>query len=187
MSSTGGSEPSFRPPVRTAPTGLSLNLNVSPSLKPPSSNRLRTTLPSLSIQTSASSNSTAPSSTTSRLSIPLTPPTPEGQSPSPTVANSDFGRQVRKCIGDNEPEDIISGPFERMNISTSADGDDEATPPARDFLTEEIGSLDEEGWRKAAREGGIVEVSLLGEGTSGSVSRCRLRHGTQEFALKVIH
>jgi hypothetical protein len=72
-----------------------------------------------------------------------------------------------------------------MNLSTSADGDDEATPPARDVLTEEIGNLDEEGWRKAAREGGIVEVSILGEGSSGSVSRCRLRHGTQEFALKV--
>jgi hypothetical protein len=187
MSSTGGSEPSFRPPTRTTPTGHSLSLNISPSLKPPSSNRLRTTiLPHLSIQTSPSGGSTT-SSTTSRISIPLTPPTPKELSPSPTVAKHDFGRQVRKCIGDNEPEDNLSGPFERMNISTSADGDDEATPPARDFLTEEIGSLDEEGWRKAAREGGIVEVSLLGEGTSGSVSRCRLRHGTQEFALKVCH
>ena len=30
-----------------------------------------------------------------------------------------------------------------------------------------------------------MEVSVLGEGSSGSVSCCRLRHGTQEFALKV--
>jgi hypothetical protein len=72
-----------------------------------------------------------------------------------------------------------------MNISTSADGDDEATPEARESIRDEIASLDEEGWRKAAREGGIVEVSVLGEGSSGSVSCCRLRHGTQEFALKV--
>ena len=72
-----------------------------------------------------------------------------------------------------------------MNISTSADGDDEATPPPRDSLSEEIEDLDEEGWRKATREGGIVELGILGEGSSGSVSRCRLRHGTQEFALKV--
>lgn len=72
-----------------------------------------------------------------------------------------------------------------MNISTSADGDDEATPPPQDSLAEEIGDLDEEGWRKATRDGGIVEVSIVGEGSSGSVSRCRLRHGTQEFALKV--
>jgi hypothetical protein len=185
MSNVGGSEPSFRPPARATPTGLSLNLNASPSLRPPSSNRLRATvLPSLSIQTSSSSNSTV-STTTSRPSIPSTPPTPNDSEPIPAVVNSDFGRQVRDCIGDNGWEDNLSGPFERMNLSTSADGDDEATPPARDFLTEEIGSLDEEGWRKAAREGGIVEVSILGEGSSGSVSRCRLRHGTQEFALKV--
>lgn len=77
------------------------------------------------------------------------------------------------------------GAFERMNISTSADGDDEATPEARESIRDEIASLDEEGWRKAAREGGIVEVNVLGEGASGSVSCCRLRHGTQEFALKV--
>lgn len=75
--------------------------------------------------------------------------------------------------------------MERMNLSTSADGDDEATPPVREYR-QEISSLDEEGWRKAAREGGIVEIDVLGEGSSGSVSRCRLRHGTQEFALKVL-
>jgi len=103
---------------------------------------------------------------------------------------NDFGTQVRRCIGDeSSPENRtapISGAFERMNISTSADGDDEATPPPpRDSLTAEIGDLDEEGWRKAAKEGGIVELSVLGEGSSGSVSRCRLRNGTQEFALKV--
>jgi hypothetical protein len=114
----------------------------------------------------------------------LTPSTAEDSSPSPIVViENDFGTQVRKCIGD---EDQVSSVFGKLNLSTSADGDDEATPPpAQDTLTEEIASLDEEGWRKAARDGGIVEVSLLGEGSSGSVSRCRLRHGTQEFALKV--
>lgn len=113
----------------------------------------------------------------------LTPSTAEESSPSPIViVENDFGTQVRKCIGD---EDQVSSAFGKLNLSTSADGDDEATPPAQDTLTEEIANLDEEGWRKAARDGGIVEVSVLGEGSSGSVSRCRLRHGTQEFALKV--
>jgi hypothetical protein len=114
----------------------------------------------------------------------LTPSTAEDSSPSPIVViENDFGTQVRKCIGD---EDQVSSVFGKLNLSTSADGDDEATPPtSQDTLTEEIASLDEEGWRKAARDGGIVEVSVLGEGSSGSVSRCRLRHGTQEFALKV--
>jgi hypothetical protein len=171
--------PSFRPPSRNTPPPLSLSLDASPSLRPPTSNRLRTNLlPTLSIKTD-------PPETTTNLqpSVPLTPSISDDSSPSPAINENDFGRQVRKCIGDEEEN--ISGTFERMNISTSADGDDEATPEARDFLTEEIGSLDEEGWRKAAREGGIVEINVLGEGSSGSVSRCRLRHGTQEFALKV--
>ena len=156
--------------------GLSLDLNASPSLRPPASNRLRANLlPSLSIQT----NPTIPP----QPSVVLTPSTAEESSPSPIVViENDFGTQVRKCIGD---EDQVSSAFGKLNLSTSADGDDEATPPAQDTLTEEIANLDEEGWRKAARDGGIVEVSLLGEGSSGSVSRCRLRHGTQEFALKV--
>lgn len=178
MSADGSpSSPSFRPPARNTPTGLSLDVNASPSLRPPASNRLRTSLlPTLSIQTNAS--------IPPQPSISLTPSTADDSSSSPIVIiENDFGSQVRKCIGD---EDQVSGAFGRLNLSTSADGDDEATPPAtQDTLTEEIASLDEEGWRRAARDGGIVEVSVLGEGSSGSVSRCRLRHGTQEFALKV--
>ena len=185
VNGVNGSSPSFRPPTRNIPTGLSLNLsNASPSLRPPTSNRPRATLlPTLSIKTDPSEN---PSSV--QPSLPLTPLISDDSSPSPASVENDFGRQVRKCIGDESNGDAISGAFERMNISTSRDGDDEATPPpplTQDSLTEEIGSLDEEGWRKAAREGGIVELSILGEGSSGSVSRCRLRHGTQEFALKV--
>jgi hypothetical protein len=103
------------------------------------------------------------------------------------VIENDFGTQVRKCIGDESTQNgALSAAFERMNISTSADGDDEATPPpSQDGTAEEIADLDEEGWRKATREGGIVELSILGEGSSGTVSRCRLRYGRQEFALKV--
>jgi hypothetical protein len=128
-------------------------------------------------------------SSDARPSDPLTPQTSDdtSSSASPAVIQSDFGQQVRKCIGDESNENDLTGAFGRINISTSRDGDDEATPPPpQETPTEEIANLDEEGWRKATREGGIVEVSILGEGSSGSVSRCRLRHGTQEFALKVI-
>lgn len=180
MSVNGGS-PSFRPPTRTAPTGLSLSTNAaSPSLRPPTSNRLRTTLlPTLSIKTDPVEVSSTDSS---KLSVPLTPSISDESSASPIVVENDFGKQVRQCIGDDV--EGVTGAFERMNISTSADGDDEATPPGLETI-DEIAHLDEEGWRKAAREGGIVELSILGEGSSGSVSRCRLRHGMQEFALKV--
>ena|SRR5208282_634595 len=185
VNGVNGGSPSFRPPTRNIPTGLSLNLNnASPSLRPPASNRSRANiLPTLSIRTEPSDNSSS-----LQPSVPLTPSISDDSSPSPVVIENDFGRQVRECIGDESNGNEISGAFGRMNISTSADGDDEATPPPpsrQDSLTEEIGNLDEEGWRKAAREGGIVELSILGEGSSGSVSRCRLRHGTQEFALKV--
>jgi hypothetical protein len=182
MSAANGGFPSFRPPTRNPPTtrGLSLAGNTSPSLRPPTSNRLRANLlPALSIKTDPSATTTP--------SVPLTPSISDESSPSPVVKGNDFGQQVRKCIGDESQESGIAGAFERMNLSTSADGDDEATPEARESIRDEIASLDEEGWRRAAREGGIVEVSVLGEGSSGSVSCCRLRHGTQEFALKVPH
>ena len=190
--SSNETPPSFRPPARSTPTGLSLNTNASPSLKPPASNRLRTSLlPSLSIQT----DQTSTSSSTSSLQpyVPLTPSISDDSPSSPTVVeDDDFGKQVRKCIGDENGDSRhhlsngVTEAFEKLNISTSRDGDDEATPPPpRESNIEEIADMDEEGWRKATREGGIVEICILGEGSSGSVSRCRLRNGTQEFALKV--
>jgi len=187
MSMNGGdSQPSFRPPTRNAPIGLSLSLNVaSPSLRPPTSNRPRANLlPTLSIKTNPSEVSSAYTASVG-APVPLTSSTTDDSSPSPDVEENDFGKQVRKCIGDDGPKDALSNRFERMNLSTSADGDDEATPPVTEFR-QEVSTLDEEGWRKAAREGGIVEIDILGEGSSGSVSRCRLRHATQEFALKVL-
>jgi hypothetical protein len=162
-----------------------LSLDTAPSLRPPTSSRLRVnTLPTLSIQTSPSEVSSAYANSVASIVISSSSES-TSSSPSPVVVENDFGKQVRKCIGDENPDETAISALERLNLSTSADGDDEATP-AQEYQIKEIGSLDEEGWRKAAREGGIVEISVLGEGSSGSVSRCRLRHGTQEFALKVL-
>lgn len=190
--STDGGAPSFRPPTRNPPIGLSLSLNTSsPSLRPPTSNRLRANLlPTLSIKTNPTEVSTAyresvgaPVIQTSSTTDESSPSTDDDEEKEDE--ENDFGKQVRKCIGDDGPKDRLSNQFERLNLSTSADGDDEATPPVISEFRQEISTLDEEGWRTAAREGGIVEIDILGEGSSGSVSRCRLRHGTQEFALKV--
>ena len=184
--------PSFRPPARSTPTGLSLNINTSPSLNPPTANRLRNgLLPSLSIQTDPSSTSSSTPSL--QPYVPLSPSISDDSPPSPAaVEDDDFGKQVRKCIGDENGHSQyhlnngVAEAFEKLDISTSRDGDDEATPPPpRESDIEEIADMDEEGWRKATREGGVVEICILGEGSSGSVSRCRLRNGTQEFALKV--
>lgn len=185
MSLNERGSPSFRPPTRITPIGPTLSLDTAtttPSLRPPASNRLRANLlPTLSIKTDPPE---APS-TASLGPVHLTPSISDDSSPSPPVKEKDFGTQVRKYIADESCKNNLSSAFERLNISTSGDGDDEATPPARERFIDEIADLDQENWRNAAREGGIVEVSILGEGSSGSVSRCRLRHGTQEFALKV--
>ncbi|ODQ50853.1 Pkinase-domain-containing protein [Saitoella complicata NRRL Y-17804] len=49
-----------------------------------------------------------------------------------------------------------------------------------------MGDLDEEGWRNAAREGEITELGKLGEGTSGTVTKCALRSSGVVFALKTV-
>ncbi|CAN6674347.1 MAP kinase kinase Mkk2p/SSP33 [Trichomonascus vanleenenianus] len=50
----------------------------------------------------------------------------------------------------------------------------------------DVDQLDEEGWREVARAGDIIALGSLGEGIGGSVTRCRLRHGSTVFALKEI-
>ena len=50
----------------------------------------------------------------------------------------------------------------------------------------DVDDLDDHGWKAAAKEKMIVRISSLGEGAGGSVTRCRLRDGNTEFALKVI-
>ncbi|KAK7205249.1 mitogen-activated protein kinase [Myxozyma melibiosi] len=50
----------------------------------------------------------------------------------------------------------------------------------------DVADLDEEGWERVANSGEIVEIAKLGEGTSGSVTKCRLRYGKTVFALKTI-
>ncbi|ANB14713.1 putative mitogen-activated protein kinase kinase MKK2 [Sugiyamaella lignohabitans] len=50
----------------------------------------------------------------------------------------------------------------------------------------DVEDLDEEGWAMVARQGDIVDMGRLGEGSGGSVSRCRLKNGKTIFALKEI-
>ena len=45
--------------------------------------------------------------------------------------------------------------------------------------------LDDDGWKAASEQKQIVEIGSLGEGAGGAVTRCRLKKGTTEFALKV--
>lgn len=49
----------------------------------------------------------------------------------------------------------------------------------------DVEDLDDDGWRAASEQKKIVEVGSLGEGAGGAVTRCKLKGGKVEFALKV--
>lgn len=50
-----------------------------------------------------------------------------------------------------------------------------------------LSALTQEDWNRLANTNQIIEVSRLGEGTGGSVSKCRLAGGSPLFALKLIN
>lgn len=51
--------------------------------------------------------------------------------------------------------------------------------------TLDVEELDDEGWRIASMEDRIIELSSLGEGAGGAVTKCILKGGKTVFALKV--
>ncbi|KAK9469373.1 kinase-like domain-containing protein [Lipomyces arxii] len=50
----------------------------------------------------------------------------------------------------------------------------------------DVTELDENGWDYVSKNGLIEEIAKLGEGTSGSVTKCRLKNRSLVFALKTI-
>jgi mitogen-activated protein kinase kinase len=50
--------------------------------------------------------------------------------------------------------------------------------------TLDVEDLDDDGWRVASMEKRILELSSLGEGAGGAVTKCILKGGTTVFALK---
>ncbi|RKF71240.1 MAP kinase kinase MKK1/SSP32 [Golovinomyces cichoracearum] len=52
--------------------------------------------------------------------------------------------------------------------------------------TLDVEELDDEGWRIASMEDRIIELSSLGEGAGGAVTKCILKGGKTVFALKII-
>ena len=51
----------------------------------------------------------------------------------------------------------------------------------------DVEDLDDDGWKAASEQKKIEELGSLGEGAGGAVTRCRLRGGKTEFALKVCY
>jgi len=76
----------------------------------------------------------------------------------------------------------VSEPEPELIPHATPDPPDRQTHAAED---DDIYKLDNEGWARVAKAGGIEEMLKLGEGISGSVSKCRLRKSGQVFAIKV--
>ncbi|KAK9377327.1 kinase-like domain-containing protein [Lipomyces chichibuensis] len=88
-------------------------------------------------------------------------------------------------------ESSVPSHYDLQPMDTAGHGGVDSRLPAvhcndQPLIYPDVHDLDEEGWDKAARNGEIIEVAKLGEGASGSVTKCRLVHGTTVFALKTI-
>jgi mitogen-activated protein kinase kinase len=74
--------------------------------------------------------------------------------------------------------------MERDNSLQGIDGFDKlAIERVRE---QDVEDLDEDGWRIVSQEKRVVEISTLGEGAGGAVTKCKLKGGKTMFALKII-
>jgi len=142
----------------------------SPSFRPPKNDRLKGTMPRLA----ALSLSDPPTDSTSAPAPALELPSKDEISPvnqlGPTIV---------------EPEGSNSLHPEQSNRRNSYSSENKRRN-SQTFPDDDIYALDDEGWSRVANAGGIEEMLRLGEGISGSVSKCRLRKSGQVFAIKVI-
>lgn len=138
----------------------------SPSFRPPRSDRLKATMRSFDNL----SLSTQP------------PPAPLSRSLQPTQDEISPGPQL------DIPLVRYNSRTSRISLHFDPPSPDRNSPaPRRSDSTpyEDIHTLDDEGWQRVAKAGGIEELLKLGEGASGSVAKCRLRKSGQVFAIKV--
>ncbi|CUM66480.1 uncharacterized protein PRCAT00004144001 [Priceomyces carsonii] len=120
-------------------------------------------------------------------------PTPESNlssnSPSPKVGSNSSGPKRKPppidflLVDCKSPvSEIIEGMNEKMHVNTL---------PFHHSDLESIEDKDLEElcaneWNELAKNKKIIEISKLGEGNGGSVSKCKLEKGSKVFALKLI-
>lgn len=138
----------------------------SPSFRPPKNDRLKATLPRLA---SLSLSDTSPS--------PTPEPTPLPQPPSKDEISPvhPLGPTIIEPEGTDHPHP--EGP--------NSQSPETHRRSSQSYPDDDIYALDDEGWSRVANASGIEELLTLGEGISGSVSKCRLRKSGQVFAIKV--
>jgi hypothetical protein len=130
----------------------------SPSFRPPNNIRLKGTMPRLS---SLSLSPNPPPSTPSKDEIsPVRP----------------LGPSLVLPVDRRSPSPELKRKKSSEPVRNNSDGQ---------TIDNDIYALDDDGWSRVANSGGIEEMLRLGEGASGSVSKCRLRKSGQVFAIKV--
>ena len=117
-----------------------------------------------------------------RLSLTTSSTTPQGLPPKDEISPVDPLEPPAIVIEDETGDrGRISPRPSSRGCTTPPDKRQHCSRPADD----DIHSLDDEGWARVAKAQGIEELLVLGEGVSGSVSKCRLRKSGQVFAIKV--
>ena len=97
----------------------------------------------------------------------------------------------RHTNGTPDPASAISSVYseDRGGLSMEREGSNYVLPDLEKLSLEkgrnlDVEDLDDDGWRAASEQKKIIEVGSLGEGAGGAVTRCILKGGKVEFALK---
>jgi mitogen-activated protein kinase kinase len=128
----------------------------------------------------------------------------DGRTSGPTSAGSQysalsFASQYAKGLGmpqgTPDPASAVGSVYSEHSdgaVGMQREGSLNGLTDHMDALTLERGrtldveQLDDDGWRVASQEKRIIELSSLGEGAGGAVTRCMLKGGKTVFALKVM-
>lgn len=108
----------------------------------------------------------------------------DGKNSNPASASSGFSGH-RYPGGTPDPASAISSVY--SEVTADKELPDLAKLSLEKGRNLEIEDLDDDGWRAASEQKQIEELGSLGEGAGGAVTRCRLKGGKTEFALKVRH
>lgn len=119
----------------------------------------------------------------------------DGRTSGPTSASSSGFSNIsnlRQPSGTPDPASAISSVYstDLGGVQMEREGSNHVLPDLEKLSLEkgrdlDVEDLDDDGWKAASEQKQIVEIGSLGEGAGGAVTRCRLKKGKTEFALKV--
>lgn len=113
----------------------------------------------------------------------------DGRNSNPTSASSGFSGH-RHPAGTPDPASAISSVYSETGAAGDKEGSQHVLPDLAKLSLEkgrnlDVEDLDDDGWRAASEQKQIETLGSLGEGAGGAVTRCRLKGGKTDFALKV--